>query len=93
MNENKIPVMLTVKDAAKRFNISEYLLRTKAKEGAFPAVMIGKKILINADRLTEYLNTNTLSSPHLPAPAPIGHKSDSNKPDSRLVRGLTPIRI
>lgn len=93
MNENKIPQMLTIKEASHIFNMSEYLLRTQAKQGAFPAIMIGKKILINRDKLIEYLNTNTLSSTPPPAPTPIGHKSDSNKPDSRLVKGLTPIRI
>lgn len=40
MNENKIPEMLTVKNTAKKFGLSEYLIRTKANNGEIVAVRI-----------------------------------------------------
>ncbi len=99
MNENKIPQMLTIKEASILFGVSEYLLRTQAKQGAFPAIVIGRKILINRDKLAEYLNTNRISpdSSHFqdsaPGSANTERKPDKGKTDSKLVRGLTPIRI
>lgn len=88
MNENKIPEMLTVKDTAKKFGLSEYLIRTKAKSGEIVAVRIGKKLLINSDKFSEYLNTNTetpISAKHTPKP-----KAER---ESKTVLGISPVRI
>ena len=40
--------------------ISRNHLRYLASSGSIPSVKIGNKILINWDKLIEYLNTNTL---------------------------------
>lgn len=84
MNENRIPEMLTVKDTAKRFGISENAIRQKAKNGEIVVTPIGKKILVNADKFIEYLNTNTL--------VPIEPSSKSKaKPKGEKVLGISPI--
>ena len=85
MNENRIPEMLTVKDAAKRFGLSENFVRTKAKNGEIVATTIGKKVLVNSGKFIEYLNTNTLV-PVEPSP-----KSKA-KPKEEKVLGISPIR-
>lgn len=54
------PHMETIKETAKLFGLSEYFIRKKAKAGEIVAVRISGRILINCDKLTEYLNTATL---------------------------------
>lgn len=83
MNENKIPEMLTVKDTAKRFGLSEYFVRTKAKSGEIVAVPIGNKLLINSDKFSEYLNTHTVT------PVSVKHTPER---ESEVVLGIRPIR-
>ena len=85
MNENRIPEMLTVKDAAKRFGLSENFVRTKAKNGEIVATTIGKKVLVNSGKFIEYLNTNTL------VPVEAAPKSKA-KPKGEKVLGISPIR-
>ena len=85
MNENRIPEMLTVKDTAKRFGIAENAIRQKAKNGEIVVIPIGKKILVNADKFIEYLNTNTL------VPVEAAPKSKA-KPKGEKVLGISPIR-
>ena len=55
-----IPRMITIKEAAKLFDMTEHSIRTKAREDQAGArlftIMIGKKYLINAERFTAYLN-------------------------------------
>lgn len=62
--ENNIsaPTMLTIKETAKKFKLSEYFLRRGVNEGQIVAIRAGRKILINAEKLAEYLNNNTLSN-------------------------------
>lgn len=87
VNENRIPVMLTIKAAAERFGLSEHSIRQKAKNGEIVAVPIGKKILVNADRFIDYLNTATAApTPIEPAPKP------KAQPKSEKVLGISPIR-
>lgn len=54
------PHMITIKAAAKLFDMTEYSVRTKAREDQAGArlftIMIGKKYLINVERFTAYLN-------------------------------------
>lgn len=56
----EIPRMLTIKGAAKSFDLPEHSVRTFARQDQAGArlftVMIGKKYLINAERFTAYLN-------------------------------------
>lgn len=55
-----IPRMITIKEAAKSFDLPEHSVRTFARQDQNGArlftVMIGKKYLINAERFTAYLN-------------------------------------
>lgn len=56
-----IPEMLTVKQAIEKANncgigISEYALRRWIKEGQFPTVNTGRKVLINWAVLMRFLN-------------------------------------
>ena len=44
-----VPTMLTIKEAAKTFKLSEYFLRRAVNEGQIVAIRAGKKILINAE--------------------------------------------
>lgn len=44
----------------KDIGISRNHIRYLAKNGLIPSVRIGNKILINWDKLMEYLNTSTL---------------------------------
>lgn len=60
--KNKIPTVLTVKEAAKRIKemcpgtaISEHYLRQLIKDGILPELKAGNKLLINLDVLAEYL--------------------------------------
>ena len=54
------PHMITIKEAAKSFDLPEPSVRTFARQDQNGArrftVMIGKKYLINAERFTAYLN-------------------------------------
>lgn len=54
------PHMITIKEAAKSFDLPEHSVRTFARQDQNGArlftVMIGKKYLINAERFTAYLN-------------------------------------
>lgn len=85
MNENIIPEMLTVKETAKRFGMSENAIRQKAKNGEIVATTVGKKVLVNSGKFIDYLNTNTLV-PVEPSP-----KSKA-KPKEEKVLGISPIR-
>ena len=55
-----IPRMITIKEAAKSFDLPEHSVRTFARQDQNGArlftVMIGKNYLINAERFTAYLN-------------------------------------
>ena len=52
--ENK-PRMMTIREIASTGLLSEHALRLMLKEGKLPAIYIGKKALINYDRLCEEL--------------------------------------
>lgn len=54
MNE-KQPQMLTVRETAKTGILPEHAIRLMLKQGKIPAVYIGKKALINYDKLCEQL--------------------------------------
>jgi len=51
------PRMMTVREIAKTGLLSEHALRLLLKAGKLPAIFIGKKALINYDRLCEQLQS------------------------------------
>ena len=54
--ENK-PRMMTLREIASTGLLSEHALRLMLKEGKLPAIYIGKKALINYNRLCEELKS------------------------------------
>ena len=52
-----IPRMMTIREIASTGLLSEHALRLMLKEGKLPAIYIGKKALINYDRLCEELQS------------------------------------
>lgn len=77
-----IPHMLTIKQAAKLFDMPEHSVRVFAREDQNGArlytIMAGKKYLINQERFAMYLN-GAFSKP---APA-----------QSQAVGGITPVQL
>ena len=53
----KQPNMMTVREVAKTGLLSEHALRIMLKAGKLPAIYIGKKALINYDKLCEQLSS------------------------------------
>lgn len=51
-----VPEMLTLREAAKRYRLSYDMLRKMCLTGKIVHVKAGNKFLINAGKLTEYLN-------------------------------------
>jgi len=50
-NEKMQPTMMTIREVAKTGLLSEHALRRMVKAGKLPAIYVGKKALINYDRL------------------------------------------
>ena len=59
-----MPEMVTIVEAAKRTGLAKYFLRRGCLEGKIVHIRAGNKILINLDRLVEYLNTCTGNEPN-----------------------------
>lgn len=56
MNDKKdIPRLLTVRQTAKTEILPEHTIRILLKTGWIPAIYVGKKALINFDKLVEKL--------------------------------------
>lgn len=53
---NKQPLMMTVREVAGTGLLSEHALRRLLKAGKLPAIYVGKKALINYDKLCEELS-------------------------------------
>ena len=51
----KQPTMMTIREIAETGLMSEHALRMMLKAGKLPAIFIGKKALINYDKLCEEL--------------------------------------
>ena len=51
----KQPTMMTIRESAGTGLMSEHALRMMLKAGKLPAIFIGKKALINYDKLCEEL--------------------------------------
>ena len=55
--EQTKPTMLTIREIARTGLLPEHALRRLLKAGKLPAIYVGKKALINYDRLCEQLST------------------------------------
>lgn len=55
-----IPDMRTIPQAAKLTGLAEHHVRQLVLTGKIVACNIGKKYLVNVDKLVEYLNTATI---------------------------------
>ena len=53
--KQKQPTMMTIREIARTGLMSEHALRMMLKAGKLPAIFIGKKALINYDKLCEEL--------------------------------------
>ncbi len=56
MNVSELPRMRTIREIAATGLLSEYALRKLSREGKLPCVYVGRKCLVNLDRLLEQLN-------------------------------------
>ncbi len=56
MNVTEKPKMMTIREIAQTGILPEHALRLMLKAGQLPAIYIGKKALINYDKLCEQLN-------------------------------------
>ena len=55
--EQSKPTMLTIREIARTGILPEHALRLLLKAGKLPAIYVGKKALINFDKLCEQLAT------------------------------------
>lgn len=53
--EQSKPTMMTIREIARTGLLSEHALRMLLKSGKLPAIHVGKKALINYDKLCEQL--------------------------------------
>ena len=56
MQSDNLPRMRTIREIADTGLLSEYALRLMEKQGKLPCIHVGKKCLVNLDRLIEQLN-------------------------------------
>jgi excisionase family DNA binding protein len=62
-NENqKLPHVDSIRNAAADFGIGEWTIRQWVKQKKFPVVMSGRKILINYDIFTNFLNGGSIET-------------------------------
>ena len=61
-NNVKAPLMMSIRKAAGIVPLSENAIRAGVKQGWVPGFYVGKKFLVNVDRLIEKLNESTGSS-------------------------------
>ena len=54
--EIKIPRMIGIDDAAEMFGLTRYFVRQLCLQKRIVFVKAGKKYLVNAERLADYLN-------------------------------------
>lgn len=60
MIQANIPVMMTIKDTAKAFNLPEHFVRQAVLSGRYIAVNAGRKYLVNAGKFADFLNSSTI---------------------------------
>ena len=59
LNNLKAPTMATVNEAAKITGLAKYHIRQLALQNKIKNIRAGKKILINIEKLIEFLNEDT----------------------------------
>ncbi|MBR3623850.1 MAG: hypothetical protein IKN43_10965 [Selenomonadaceae bacterium] len=59
----KPPKMLTIREIAKLGVLPEHALRIMLKAGQLPALYVGKKALVNYDKLCDLLHNLNAASP------------------------------
>lgn len=62
-NISKTPRMMTIREIARLGLLPEHALRIMLKAGQLPAIYIGKKALINYDRLCDILQNLETTQP------------------------------
>lgn len=61
-NNTKIPQMENIQTTAAIFHMPVYSIRQLVLSGRVPAIRVGRRIFVNVDGFSEYLNTCTLTS-------------------------------
>lgn len=61
-NESKIPTMLKITEIADMYGLPVHFVRALVNNGEVVSTRVGNKILVNAERFADYLNTNTICS-------------------------------
>lgn len=96
MNKDSVtvPRMATLQEASELTGLSYGSLRRKALDGEIVAIRVGRKFLINVDRLIDYLNGETINENQAEAPTTV----PENVPELDLSaftprKGITPIRL
>lgn len=59
-NLNKIPRMLKITEIAELYELPVHFVRTLVNNGEVVAVQVGNKVLVNAEKFGEYLESNKL---------------------------------
>lgn len=89
MDAMKIPRIATLKEAAEITGLAYGLLRSKALNGEIVAFRAGRKILINLDKLVEFLNSGSIptdQTENRTAPVPIASETRNYKPRKGITR-------
>ena len=61
-----VPKMLTIEETAKTFNLPKNFIRQAVLDGRIVYVKAGKKFLINAHKVEEWLNAGDAHTPTAP---------------------------
>lgn len=64
-----VPRMVTAQKAAELSGLKKFHIMHLAEAGKIPTLKAGKKLLVNLDRLIDYMNTATEAAPE-PEPLP-----------------------
>ena len=56
MSTKNLPHVDSIRNTAADFGIGEWTIRQWVKQNKFPVIMSGRKILINYDVFTQFLN-------------------------------------
>ena len=62
----QVPKMLTIEETAKTFNLPKNFIRQAVLDGRIVHVKAGKKFLINAQKVEDWLNAGDAPSPTTP---------------------------
>jgi excisionase family DNA binding protein len=55
-----VPIMLSVTEVQKTFGLSKQYVYQLAKTGRVKAIKCGNRFLLNAQSITDYLNSNSI---------------------------------